>query len=193
VLPRYNNKIYLMLEHGEHFGHIDIAVEQNMMALDMRFTARALKARNLVRRFTVQAIEGCDMFTLGIDDLEKLKHEFSEMYEELFRGANDRLKCELLLKLEIINKCEKDPCGPEPGIDINSRFARVFKYADISASATSQATARIVPDTPITYEEEEDEDEDEGSPTSDESEDSLKASVEFHVKMDSDSHESKSS
>jgi hypothetical protein len=80
VLPRYNNKIYLMLEHGEHFGHIDIAVEQDMMALDMRFTARALKMRNLVRRFTVQAIEDCDMFTLGIDDLEKLKHEFSEMY-----------------------------------------------------------------------------------------------------------------
>ena len=80
VLPRYNNKIYLMMEFGEHFGHIDIAVEEDMAGIDVRFTARALKNRNMIRRFTVQAIENCDMFILGIDDLEKLKHEFPEQY-----------------------------------------------------------------------------------------------------------------
>ena len=24
VLPRFNNKAYLMIEEGEHFGHVDI-------------------------------------------------------------------------------------------------------------------------------------------------------------------------
>ena len=152
-----------------------------MLALDRRFTARALKSRNLVRRFTVQAVEGCDMFTLGIDDLEKLKHEFPEQYEELFKGANDRLKCELLLKLEVINKCEKDPLMDQK-VDINSRFARVFKYADISASAGSQVS-KALPESPSHSSESSELSEDE----------SLKASVEFHVKMDSDSFESKSS
>lgn len=103
VLPRYNNKIYLMMEAGEHFGHVDIAVEQDMLALEVRFNSRSLKSRNMVRRFTVQAIENCDMFIFRIDDLEKLKFEFPDMYKELFQGSNDRLKCELLLKLEVIS------------------------------------------------------------------------------------------
>lgn len=127
VLPRYNKKIYLMMEAGEHFGHVDIAVEQDMLALEVRFNSRSLKSRNMVRRFTVQAIENCDMFILRIDDLEKLKFEFPDMYKELFQGANDRLKCELLLKLEVISQCEN---SPDKSDDINSRFARVFKHND---------------------------------------------------------------
>jgi hypothetical protein len=69
-----------MMEAGEHFGHVDIAVEKDMLALEVRFNTRSLKSRNMVRRFTVQAIENCDMFILRIDDLEKLKFEFPDMY-----------------------------------------------------------------------------------------------------------------
>ena len=68
------------------------------------------------------------MFIMRIDDLEKLKIEFPEMYQELFEGANDRLKCELLLKLEVINKCEQE--GVQT-LGINERFSHAFKYANI--------------------------------------------------------------
>ncbi len=81
VLPRYNNRIYVMLEKGENFGHVDIAIEEDMLALDIRFTTRSLNHKNIVRRFTVMAVENCDMFILRIDDLEKLKIEFPEMYQ----------------------------------------------------------------------------------------------------------------
>lgn len=129
VLPRYNNKIYVMLDKGENFGHVDVAIDPDMISFDIRFNTRSLKSRKIVRRFTVQAVENCDMFILRIDDLEKLKFEFPEMYAELFDGANDRLKCELLLKLEVINKCEKEAAE---GLGINDRFVNLFKYADIN-------------------------------------------------------------
>jgi len=70
-----------MLEKGENFGHVDIAIEEDMLALDIRFTTRSLNNKNIVRRFTVMAVENCDMFILRIDDLEKLKIEFPEMYQ----------------------------------------------------------------------------------------------------------------
>ena len=53
MLPRYNNKIYLMMEFGEHFGHIDMAIEKDMLDMDIRFNTRSLKKHNIVRRFTV--------------------------------------------------------------------------------------------------------------------------------------------
>ena len=65
------------------------------------------------------------MFILRIDDLEKLKMEFPDMYSNLFEGANDQLKCELLLKLEVIKQCE---AASENKTDIRSRFARLFTY-----------------------------------------------------------------
>ena len=125
VLPRFENKIYAMMESGSHFGHVDMAIVKDMLTLDLRFSMRALKSRNMVRRFTAQAIENCDMFILRIDDLEKLKMEFPDMYSNLFEGANDRLKCELLLKLEVIKQCE---AASESKTDIRSRFARLFTY-----------------------------------------------------------------
>jgi len=63
------------------------------------------------------------MYILRLDDLEKLRIEFPEMFSELFEGANDRLKCELLLKLEVIKKCDTQQDG-----DFQARFARMFTY-----------------------------------------------------------------
>ena len=125
MLPRYNNKIYLMMEMGEHFGHVDMAIEKEMLDLDIRFSTRTLKKHNILRRFTLQAVENCDTYILRLDDLEKLRFEFPEMFSELFLGANDRLKCELLLKLEVINKCEASVDG---NVDIRARFAKLFTY-----------------------------------------------------------------
>lgn len=56
MLPRYDNKIYLMMEQGEHFGHVDMAIEKDMFDLEIGINTRSLKKHNIVRRFTVQAI-----------------------------------------------------------------------------------------------------------------------------------------
>jgi len=39
-----------------------------------------------MRRFTVRALVNCEMFTLTIEELEKMKLEFPEMFIELFEG-----------------------------------------------------------------------------------------------------------
>ena len=95
-----------MIESGEHFGHVDLAIEENMFHLEMRLEGRELKRRNMVRRFTVQAIENCEMQVLRIDDLEKMKMEFPDQFADMFVGAHERLQKELILKVDVIRKCE---------------------------------------------------------------------------------------
>jgi hypothetical protein len=45
----------------------------------------------MVRRFTVRALQNLEMFILTLEDLEKMKMEFPELYIEFFTGAYDRL------------------------------------------------------------------------------------------------------
>ena len=40
VLPRFDNKIYVIIEEGEHFGHVDFALAQNMQGFDISVGAR---------------------------------------------------------------------------------------------------------------------------------------------------------
>jgi hypothetical protein len=44
------------------------------------------------------------MLILTIDEMEKMRLEFPDMYDELFKGAFERLQKELILKMEIIKK-----------------------------------------------------------------------------------------
>ncbi len=60
----------------------------------------------MVRRFTLQALDSCEMLILTIDEMEKMRLEFPDMYDELFQGAYERLQKELILKMEIIKKQE---------------------------------------------------------------------------------------
>jgi hypothetical protein len=53
---------------------------------------KRFRRKNMVRRFTVRAIKNCEMFSLTIEELEKMKMEFPELYVEMFTGAYARLK-----------------------------------------------------------------------------------------------------
>ena len=119
-MPRFENKIYIMIEAGEHFGHIDFALERDMYNFDLGMGSRSLKRRDLSRRFTVQAIDNCEMYILKIEDMEKMKLEFPDLFQDLFSGAHDRLQRELILKLEVIKKMEAQL---EVKNDARSRFA----------------------------------------------------------------------
>jgi len=52
VLPRFDNKIYRLIVSGEHFGHVDFAISEEMVKFDISKTKR-LRRKNMVRRFTL--------------------------------------------------------------------------------------------------------------------------------------------
>jgi len=61
------------------------------------------------------------MFILRVEDIEKMRMEFPDVYSELFEGVHDRLKRELLLKLDVIIKCEN---AQEVKTNIRSRICQ---------------------------------------------------------------------
>jgi hypothetical protein len=121
-LPRFDNKPYIKIEAGEHFGHVDFAITDDMLNHDLTMVKR-FRRKHMVRRFTVRALQNCEMFILTIEELEKMKMEFPEFYVELFTGAYERLQKELLLKLENIKRQEANLTKKS---DVRSRFAALF-------------------------------------------------------------------
>ncbi len=101
VLPRYENKPYISVNVSDYFGHLDIAIHENMLNVDLIAMKRAKK---IMRRFTVRALVNCEMFTLTIKELEKMKLEFPEMYVELFDGAHRKFQRELIFKYEYMKR-----------------------------------------------------------------------------------------
>jgi hypothetical protein len=55
----------------------------------------------------VQALVKCELLMLMIEDIDKMKIEFPDVFEELFTNSYRRLKKELQLKIEAIKLCEK--------------------------------------------------------------------------------------
>ncbi len=95
VLPRYDNTIYIRIEDGDHFGHVDIVFNQEVR--DLRVQVKLLRPeKNMItRKFTVQSVLTCELLTLNIVELDKMKIEFPEIFEELFTNSYRRLKREL--------------------------------------------------------------------------------------------------
>ena len=82
---------------------MDFAITDDMLGHDLAMVKR-FRRKHMVRRFTVRALQNCEMFSLTIEELEKMKMEFPEYYVEMFTRASERLKKELLLKLETIKR-----------------------------------------------------------------------------------------
>ena len=59
----------------------------------------------ITRKFTVQSLITCELVTLNIGELDKMKIEFPEVFDELFTNSYRRLNRELKLKLEAANIC----------------------------------------------------------------------------------------
>jgi hypothetical protein len=93
--------MYVIIESGEHFGHVDFALEPDMFNFQI---VDGKKKKSVRRLFTIQAVENCEMFTLKIEDLEKMRIEFPECFLDLFKDANERLQKELILKYEVIKR-----------------------------------------------------------------------------------------
>jgi hypothetical protein len=52
VLPRYDNRVYLVLEQGDHFGHVDIGISPNYFR-NQKSQMRKKSKLSFERRFTV--------------------------------------------------------------------------------------------------------------------------------------------
>lgn len=85
VLPKFNNKGYLWYEKGSHFGHTDLfgvrkgQIHESLLA---QFTRK--KKRLYKRRFTMQSMDNCELLTLSVADLDKMRIEFFDVYSQLF-------------------------------------------------------------------------------------------------------------
>ncbi len=57
------------------------------------------KKEDFMRRFTTKAIENCDMMTLSMDDLEKMKLEYPEVFFEMLQDASEQLEEHIQIKI----------------------------------------------------------------------------------------------
>lgn len=120
VLPRYNHAIYITSEKGSHFAHEDILgsrkLEESLdasQAPTVQYFSRTQTKQQqksqekekskLYRKFTVLVGRHCELISLNIVDLEKMRFEFTEVYAELHKDAKARLKHNLKAKKEQID------------------------------------------------------------------------------------------
>lgn len=91
VLPRFENKAYLNIVKGDHFGHIDLGDEPEFADNEdinsyLRYKLTHAK-KSVHRKFTVQAFENCDLLSLSLQGLHQLRLEFPTAYADIFEGV----------------------------------------------------------------------------------------------------------
>jgi hypothetical protein len=125
VLPRFNNKSYISIEQGDLFGHVDLANNKDMFKMQKSIRKRKSKKKvDLIRKFTVQASENCDLLTLTLEDLDKMYLEFPEICKELIQDAENRLQNELMIKIDSIREMELDQAKQHS--DLKSKLSAIF-------------------------------------------------------------------
>lgn len=105
VLPRYKNAAYISIKKGNHFGIIDIVgscFTQDIPIEDW-FSKRSL----LLRQFSIMAETKSEVLCLSIQQLQQMKMEFNESYEDLFFNASQVVKNTWVVKLEAIKECNQ--------------------------------------------------------------------------------------
>ena len=98
VLPRFDNANYLDIVPGQTFGHTDLGFDRMFTEKEKLETRVTLFDREQCRLFTVQAFGNCDLLTLSMRDLLKMKLEFPRMFDLLFENIRKKLEEEIILK-----------------------------------------------------------------------------------------------
>lgn len=106
VLPRYNNKVYINIPKGEIFGHTDLlGIRKPGDIIDV---SQQKATGPIFRKFTVMATINCELLTLAVSDLDKMKLEFPEVYKELYDDARLNYKIQIKTKKREINASMKE-------------------------------------------------------------------------------------
>ena len=129
VLIRYEDEIYKVIEQGSTFGHLELAADSEFISGDSNQMRRSNTTFDLLRRFTIQALENCDLLVVPINDLIKMKFEFPKYFTELFKNAKDKLRTDFIDKVEVIQdheKEDKEEHEKDQNGNLKSRFAYAF-------------------------------------------------------------------
>lgn len=63
------------------------------------------KRKMYSRRFTVQALVNCELLTLTVGDLDKMRIEFFDIYSQLWENSRADLKIQLKQKKNLFKEC----------------------------------------------------------------------------------------
>jgi CRP-like cAMP-binding protein len=131
VLPRYNNAIYSEIEQGEHFGHLDIFGVRSMNDKLAANNSNKKKA-TLLRKFTTLARINCELLTLGVSELDKMRVEFPDVFEELYNDGKTKYKSKVKLKKKKIKELFQETNQP-------TKFAQLFMKVDAKSSESEES------------------------------------------------------
>jgi hypothetical protein len=96
----------MKFEKGSHFGHTDLFGVRKGQIHEGLLTAYTRKKKRLFkRRFTVQALENCELLFLSVADLDKMRIEFFDIYKQLFENSTADLKNQLMDKKKLLKQC----------------------------------------------------------------------------------------
>jgi CRP-like cAMP-binding protein len=122
VLSKYQDKVYKEIEQGDHFGHIDLANTKIFMKTNKKKVHK--KKQQFKSFFQVKAMEHCDLMTLSIKELEKMKFEFSDVYFELVDDANKQLQENLQKMDEEVERIEIEKAKKKS--ELKSNISNLF-------------------------------------------------------------------
>jgi len=103
VLPKYQNTTFIEIGVGSHFGLIDIVGSILQAQFDLE--SWILHKDVLQRQFTVMSLKDSEVMCLTVQDLNRMKQEFLEVYQKLFADAYTRLRRALTFKLKAMKIC----------------------------------------------------------------------------------------
>jgi hypothetical protein len=88
---------YTIFAVGEMFGHTDLSNNKAFMDAARSFKKRlhvqaSGKKKLIPRHFTTRALINCDMMTLALEDLDRMKIEFPDVFFELLEDGRIKLK-----------------------------------------------------------------------------------------------------
>ncbi|TNV87316.1 hypothetical protein FGO68_gene16420 [Halteria grandinella] len=124
VLPRFNNKVYMNIVQGDHFGHVDLGSDKDYFKVKKTKMVKKRKRVPLHRKFTVQAQENCDLLTLTLEDLDKMNSEFPDICKQLLDDAMERIHTETKLKIDAFRECEMEAAKSKS--DLRSKLSAIF-------------------------------------------------------------------
>jgi len=78
-LPFQENVVYIEINNGDYFGEIDLVVasSEHMVEVEEMFETMKSSNFNIVRQFTVQAIEDTMLMTISMPNLQRMQKQFN--------------------------------------------------------------------------------------------------------------------
>ena len=90
VLPKHNNAMYIKIPKGAQIGVVDIV--GSILQGDLEDMDDWIKHKDVMKRqFTVMAKSQLELLSFSIADLNRMKMEFLEAYNDLFTNSYKRL------------------------------------------------------------------------------------------------------